>query len=108
MSGDSSVVVIGLSGELDVGRADEVARSLALSGSGTPVLLDLSDVSYADSTVISALFHFSEKATAANVRIAVLMVKPQLIRLLEYAGLSEAFPVFRERSAALTYLLNNG
>ena len=106
MSRDSSVDVIALSGELDVGRADEVVRTLTLSGSA-PVLLDLSDVSYADSTVISALFAFSEQARSANVRIAVLMVKPQLIRLLEYAGLSEAFPVFRERSAALTYL-NNG
>ena len=108
MSTDSSVVVIALSGELDVGRADEVARALELPSRTTPVLLDLSDVSYADSTVISALFHFSEKATAANTRVAVLIVKPQLIRLLEYAGLGEAFPVFRERSAALTYLLQNG
>ena len=108
MSGDSSVIVVALSGELDVGRVDEVERALAVQLTGTPVLLDLSDVSYADSTVISALFHFREKAAAANARIAVLMVKPQLIRLLEYAGLSEAFPIFRERSAALTYLLSNG
>jgi anti-sigma B factor antagonist len=104
MSSDSSVFVIVLSGELDVARSDEVVRALELPSPGTPVLLDLSDVSYADSTVISALFGFSEKATAANTRIAVLIVKPQLVRLLEYAGLSEAFPVFRERSAALTYL----
>lgn len=107
MSSDSSVVVIALSGELDVGRADEVTHALTLPARATPVLLDLSDVTYADSTVISALFHFREKATAANTRIAVLMVKPQLIRLLEYAGLSEAFHVFRERSAALTYLTSN-
>jgi anti-anti-sigma factor len=104
MSSDSSVVVIALSGELDVGRADEVALALELPSRTTPVLLDLSDVSYADSTVISALFHFSEKAMATNTPIAVLIVKPQLMRLLEYAGLGEAFPVFRERSAALTYL----
>ena len=108
MSSDSSVVVIALSGELDVARVNEVAGALALPSHATPVYLDLSDVSYADSTVISALFHFSEKATAANTPIAVLIVKPQLIRLLEYAGLSEAFPVFRERSAALTYLTRNG
>jgi anti-sigma B factor antagonist len=105
---DSSVVVIALSGELDIGRVDEVARALELPPRTTAVLLDLSDVSYADSTVISALFRFSEKAAAASTPIAVLMVKPQLIRLLEYAGVSEAFPVFRERSAALTYLLSNG
>ncbi|MGA3036595.1 MAG: STAS domain-containing protein [Vulcanimicrobiaceae bacterium] len=104
MSSDSSVAVITLSGELDVGRADEVARALELPSHGTPVLLDLSEVSYADSTVISALFGFSEKATEAKTRIAILIVKPQLVRLLEYAGLGEAFPVFRERSTALTYL----
>ncbi|HTX03499.1 MAG TPA: STAS domain-containing protein [Candidatus Acidoferrales bacterium] len=108
MSSDSSVAVIALSGELDVGRSDEVARALELPSGATPVLLDLSDVSYADSTVISALFGFSERAAAANARIAILIVKPQLVRLLEYAGLGEAFPVFRERSAALTYLLRNG
>ncbi|MGH7717099.1 MAG: STAS domain-containing protein [Vulcanimicrobiaceae bacterium] len=104
---DSSVAVISLSGELDIGRVDEVAAALAVPASKTPVLLDLSEVTYADSTVISALFHFSERASSAAVPIAVLMTKPQLIRLLEYAGLSEAFPVFRERSAALTYLLEH-
>lgn len=104
---DSSVAVISLSGELDVARADEVSAALAMPAEKTPVLLDLSDVTYADSTVISALFHFREKTSAGDIRIAVLIVKPQLIRLLEYAGLSEAFPVFRERSAALTHLLKH-
>lgn len=107
MTGESSVTVVTLAGELDLARAEEVDRALEVPRSATAVLLDLSEVSYADSTVISALFHFHEKAEAAKTRIAVLMVKPQLIRLLEYAGLSEAFPVFRERSAALTYLLSN-
>jgi anti-anti-sigma factor len=104
---DSSVAVISLSGELDIVRADEVLAALTIPAEKTPVLLDLADVTYADSTVISALFHFREKTAAANVRIAVLIVKPQLIRLLEYAGLSEAFPVFGERSAALTYLMKH-
>lgn len=104
---DSSVAVIALSGELDIGRAEEVVAALLLPASKTPVLLDLSEVTYADSTVISSLFRFSDEASSAAIRIAVLMTKPQLIRLLEYAGLGEAFPVFRERSAALTYLLKH-
>lgn len=102
---DSSVLVIPLRGELDINRAIEIEETLAIAGPGGPILLDLSEVTYADSTVISALFRCVEQAAVAERRIAVLIVTPQLSRLFEYAGVAEAIPLFRERGPALTYLM---
>lgn len=68
---NSSVAVITLSGELDIARSDEVLAALTIPAEKTPVLLDLADVTYADSTVISALFHFRENlgGQCANRRL---------------------------------------
>jgi hypothetical protein len=46
-----------------------------------------------------------DAAGSAKRRAAILIVSPQLARLLEYAGVGEAFPLFQDRGAALTYLM---
>ena len=73
-------------------------------GSG-PILVDLADVTYADSTVIAGLVRLRNDADAAGRRIALLIGDARLARLLQYAGLAEAFNVFDDRGAALTYLM---
>jgi anti-sigma B factor antagonist len=104
MASESSLAVIRLSGELDIGRRDEIAVQLRTASPGSAVLIDLSDVPYADSTVIAELLRFRGEVEREGRRIAVLIGNPQIARILEYAGLSAAFHVFDDRGAALTYL----
>ncbi len=104
MSAQSSFQVIRLSGELDIGRRAEIAQALAMGAGRSGILLDFGDVSYADSTVIAELLRFRAAAQRAGRRIALLIGSRQLGRLLQYAGLTEAFAVFEDRGAALTYL----
>ncbi|MDQ2909252.1 MAG: STAS domain-containing protein [Candidatus Eremiobacteraeota bacterium] len=101
-----SLAVIRLEGELEISRRDEIARALQLDGSERGILLDFSDVTYADSTTLAELLRFRADAERLGVPVAILIASKQFARLIQYAGLSAAFEIFGERSAALTYLAN--
>jgi anti-sigma B factor antagonist len=104
MNEQSSMDVVRLSGDLDISRRAELTDALARAGAGRAVLIDLSDVPYADSTVIAELLRFRNEAQENGRRIALLIGNAQFARILQYAGLTAAFQVFDERGAALTYL----
>ncbi|HTW83563.1 MAG TPA: STAS domain-containing protein [Candidatus Sulfotelmatobacter sp.] len=104
MSPQSSLTVLKLTGELDIAQREAVQAALQLDAGGGPVLIDLSEVSYADSTVISQLLRFRNEAEARGRKIALLIGSPQFRRLLQYAGLGDAFAVFDDRGRALTFL----
>jgi anti-sigma B factor antagonist len=99
-----SIAVIALSGELEIGRKAEIRDSLQLVENATSVLVDLSEVTYADSTALAELMRLHGEADTRNVSVAILVGHRQFARLLEYAGLSQMFAVFNSRAAALSYL----
>ena len=47
---------------------------------------------------------FHAEAAAAGVPVAVVIGNRQFARLLQYAGLGDAFAIFDSRAAALTFL----
>jgi anti-sigma B factor antagonist len=104
MDPQSSLDVVRLVGELDVSRRSELATALSQAGGGRAVLIDLSAVSYIDSTVVAELLHFRNEADANGRPVAVLIGSQQLARVIEYAGLAHAFAVFDDRGRALTFL----
>lgn len=104
MNAPSSIQVIRLSGELDSTRRDEIALALALDAGRGGVLIDLSGAEYADSTVIAELMRLRADAAAAGRRVALLIGSPRFARLLQYAGLSQAFEIYEQRGKALTAL----
>jgi anti-anti-sigma factor len=99
-----SIAVIALSGELEIGRKVEIRDTLQMVESATSVLIDFSEVTYADSTALAELMRFRSEADTRNVSVAILVGHRQFSRLLEYAGLSQTFAVFDSRAAALSYL----
>ncbi len=99
-----SIEVIALAGELEIGRKSEIRSSLQLSASAKAVLVDCSGVSYADSTALAELMRFHGEADTRGVSVAILIGNKQFARLLQYAGLTDAFAVFESRAAALSYL----
>jgi len=104
VSSQSSLDVIRLTGELDIGRRDEIKRALEPKRSTGPILVDLSEVTYADSTVIAGLVRLRNDAEEQGRRLALLIGDARLARLLQYAGLAGAFAVYDDRATALTYL----
>jgi anti-anti-sigma factor len=99
-----SIAVIRLTGELEIGRRNEIAQALAVSGSEAGVLLDFSDVTYADSTSLAELLRFRDDAAKCDVPVAIVIGSKQFARLIQYAGLSHAFRIFDNRAEALTDL----
>ena len=105
MSEEDSVKVIRLSGELEIGRKHEIRSALSASSDEGPVLLDLSDVTYADSIALTELLRFCAQAQREGRRPALLIQTPQFARLIEYAGLATVFKVFSNHADALAYLM---
>lgn len=105
---NKSIAVIRLTGELEIGRRDEIAAALVVAGSESGILLDFSDVNYADSTSLAELLRFRDEAAKANVPIAIVIGSRQFARLIQYAGLSHAFRIFENRAEALMDLSQAG
>jgi anti-anti-sigma factor len=104
MSDHSSIAVIRLTGELDIGRREEIHAAFQLDRSASRVLVDLSDVTYADSTTLSELLRLRADAQAQEARIAIVIGSKRFARVIQYAGLGSAFAIFDDRAPALTYL----
>lgn len=100
----SAIEVIVLHGELDIARRDEARFALRVDGTESGILLDFSEVSYADSTILSAILAFVKDADERGIPVAILTGTPQFDRIIQYAGLSDALPIFADRSLALTHL----
>ncbi len=99
-----SIAVIRLSGELEIGRRAEIAQALVVSGDEAAVLLDFSEVTYADSSSLAEMLRFREAAAERNVPVAIVIGSKQFARLIQYAGLGHAFRIFESRAEALTDL----
>lgn len=97
--------VVSISGELDMAVAAAFERRLLDSVAGAePVILDLSEVTYMDSTAIGALISVRKKANMTRGRFALVCKPGDTRRMIEYTGLDAAFDVVETREEALARL----
>jgi anti-sigma B factor antagonist len=94
-SADVRGVVLALSGELDLSSAPELEQALteAKPEPGRRLLLDLSQLSFMDSTGVSVLVRAKQDAGANGWLIAVRSPTGQVRRLLELVGLLERLEI---------------
>lgn len=87
------VTTVTLSGELDVATAPELRESLLqVSRSlGCDVVVDVDDLSYLDSTGISALVMSCKRVRSEGGRFAVSNASGSVLRVFELTGLVEYF-----------------
>ena len=104
MNVHGAIEVVRFTGELDIGRRSELRDGLIVGEGARAVLLDLSAVTYADSTALSELLRFNADAEAREMPVAMVVAAVQFERLMRYAGLYEVFNIFDDIGAALTYL----
>lgn len=104
MSENDPVRVIRFAGELEIGRKSEIREGLASSSDARAVLLDLSDVTYADSIALTELLRFCADAQRESRPVALVVQTPQFTRLVQYAGLASAFKIFQTAGEAAVYL----
>ncbi len=104
MSKSDPIKTICFSGELDIARKQEIRNALAASDDAPDVLLDLGEVTYADSIALTELLRFCVNAERDGRPVALVIRTPQFARLIQYAGLASAFKIFDDNAAALEYL----
>src|SRR3954471_8506007 len=98
--------VVAVSGDLDMAAAPAFERTLFETVTGDePTILDLSEVSFMDSTAIGALLAVRRQAELKRGRFAVVCkAGSEIERTLEYMGLDSAFSIVESRASAAAEL----
>jgi anti-sigma B factor antagonist len=98
----SDTTVMSLRGQLDIdtaGTLGEVLDDLYLRGL-TRIVVDLTDVTFCDSTGLSALVIAFHRANRAGGYLRLAGPRPFLLRVLTVVGIRETVPVYRSAAAA--------
>ncbi len=94
--------VVALHGEIDLERAPGVRRLLLNSvEQGKDMLVDLSAVSYIDSSGIANLIEALQAAKTKGQRFALVSVSEQAKRVLKLARLDTVFVLYDDLDTAL-------
>lgn len=95
-------LVVPLAGEIDLDRAPQVRRQLLdCVKRGQDVLVDLSAVTYIDSSGIASLVEALQWARSRRSDLRLVAVSPQALRVFELARLDKVFAIHPDLSAAL-------
>jgi anti-sigma B factor antagonist len=99
----SAAWVVRLTGEHDLSTLDTVRGQLAAVPSGEPLVIDLSETSFLDSSVLGAVVEAHSRSEQAGGRFGVVVPEGCFAaRLVDLSGLNERLPVYRSQQAALT------
>ena len=95
--------VMAVSGELDLASAPEVRTALALAASGTDghLILDLSDVTFIDSTALGTLLRADDQLAGDGVRMVLVCPPGPVQRLLVLTRLDGRLALEPDRASAL-------
>lgn len=101
--------VLAVTGELDQATAPELREVLgeSLEGFDAPVLVDLTDCAFIDSTGLSLLVEAKRKLNAQMRRFGVCCPDPDVRRLLELTGIDAAVGLFDTRDEAVAALADD-
>jgi anti-anti-sigma factor len=87
---------VGVSGEIDAHSAPMLAERLSgCSGAETDIVIDLSGVTFMDSSGLRVLIDIRQRLEATPHRLVLASPSDSVIRLLEVAGLDGHFTLDR-------------
>lgn len=97
-------IVVAVSGEVDVATAPDLREhlaSIAESGDGRPVVVDLSGVTFIDSTGLGVLISTRKRCEDDARPLAIVIVEPRILKVFEITGLTELFAIYASLDAAM-------
>ena len=99
----SGRTVVALSGEIDMEEAPKVRRALLdVMKQKRDILVDLSQVTYIDSSGIASLIEGLQTARKQKNDLALVSVSQRARRVLELARLDKVFTIHADLATALT------
>ncbi len=91
---EGKTVIVGVSGDIDLESSPEARRVLlAEVDKGSPVLVDMSGVSYIDSSGVASLVESLQMARAKGGDFALAAVSESALRVLQLARLDKVFAI---------------
>ncbi len=101
----SDTSVIAVEGDLDLATAPRLKSMLAesLDAGRTALVLDFSLVTFMDSTTLGVLVGVA-RGLEPGARLAIVCVRPNVLKIFEFAGLDGAFAIFATLEQALVYV----
>ncbi|WP_303976749.1 STAS domain-containing protein [Dongia mobilis] len=95
-------IVIALEGDIDLENAGEVRKALLANlKQKKDLLIDLSAVSYIDSSGIASLVEGLQVARKQKNELSLVSVSPRALRVLELARLDKVFAIHADVATAL-------
>ena len=99
---EHGLAVVAFSGDIDFNSSPEARRVLldTLEDEGG-LLVDLSAVTYIDSSGVASLIEAFQSAKGSNSRFALVAVSDAAMRVLRLAHLERVFPIFKSVADAV-------
>ena len=101
---DEGVLVIALSGEVDLGTVlpvRDAARAATESGDYRCIIFDLTELEFLDSTGLRVLVETHNKMAAAGGAMRIVNSSAGLAKVFEITGLDHVFEIVADRPTAL-------
>ena len=101
----ADAVVVSVTGDVDMGTAPEFEDRLAHAvenGQGESLVVDLTEVSFIDSTGLNALVRAFERQRLAGNSAALVSTDPRVAMILEVARLDRVLRRYPTRAEALS------
>jgi anti-sigma B factor antagonist len=101
-----SAHVIAVRGEIDLFTAPELKQVLTatIDGGQNRVVVDLSEVSFLDSTALGVLIGAVKRLRTRDGALAIVNTDPNIAKTFDITGLDQIFTIVESRDAALDAL----
>lgn len=86
-------VHLALTGELDLAGVDRLAAAAADIPPGASVVVDVTELSFMDSTGVRMLMNLDLRSRAEGWSLAITRPQPGVARLLRLSGFAERVPI---------------
>ena len=98
--------VVSVMGEIDIAAAPNLDKKLeeVVDGGQVDIILDLSEVTFLDSSGMSVLVKYLKRVRTAGGQIRLVVTIRRVRQVLEIASLDKVFPIFESLDAALSNL----
>jgi len=99
--------VVSVEGELDLYTTPRLTAELEAIVDGLEVVLDLSGVTFLDSTALGAILLAARRLRDENGALAIVTAEASTKKLLEIVGVDRVVPVFDTPERALEHLVGS-
>lgn len=100
---EKDVRLVEVEGEIDAATAPELEEALraALAGGNSPLLIDMSAVSFISSAGLRVLIRVFQEAKRVGAELRIAGLIPRVKTVFEVSGLLQVLQVYETRQAAL-------